>query len=173
MSPNAIPDTSSYPRLTVALMILMGSMGAPFMEEASIRGYLLVALERESRGPVAVMISSVVFALAHFAYGLVWPKLLFYCLVGVVFGATAYLTNSTLPAIFPHIVGDITFFTLIWPQDATRRLISEGGSDNLFWIHVRQAIIFTALSVWAFARLATDTFLKKQKYPRVSRFSCG
>jgi membrane protease YdiL (CAAX protease family) len=155
MQPNAIPDTSSYPRLTVALMILMGSMVAPFMEEASIRGYLQVALEHEFRGPVAVMISSVVFVVAHLAHGFVWPKLLFYFLVGIAFGATAYLTNSTLPAILPHAIGDITFFTLIWPHDATRRLISEGGTDNLFWIHVGQAVIFTVLSVWAFARLAT------------------
>ena len=155
MSPNAIPDTSSYPRLTVALMILMASMVAPLMEEASIRGYLQVALEREFRGPTAVVVSSAVFALAHFAYGLVWPKLLFYFLVGVVFGATACLTNSTLPAIFPHVVGDLTFFTLIWPHDASRKMIIEGGTDTFFWIHVAQVVIFTVLAVWAFARLAT------------------
>lgn len=71
MPPNAIPDTSTYPRMTVALMILMASMVAPLMEEASIRGYLQVALEREFRGPIAVIISSAVFALAHFARGLV------------------------------------------------------------------------------------------------------
>jgi membrane protease YdiL (CAAX protease family) len=72
MPPNAIPDTSTYPRLTVALMILMGSMVAPFMEEASIPGYLQVALEREFHGSVAVMISSAVFAVAHFAHCCVW-----------------------------------------------------------------------------------------------------
>lgn len=155
MQPNVIPDTSAYPRLTVALMILMASMVAPLMEEASIRGYLQVALEREFNGPVAVVLSSVVFMIAHFAHGLVWPKLLFYSLVGLVFGATAYLTNSTLPAILPHAIGDITFFTLIWPHDASRKLIFETGTDNFFWIHVAQAILFTALALWAFGRLAT------------------
>ena len=39
MPPNALPDMSSYPRMTVALMILMGSLVAPFMEEAGFRGY--------------------------------------------------------------------------------------------------------------------------------------
>lgn len=155
MQPNVIPDTSTYPRLTVVLMILMASMVAPLMEEASIRGYLQVALEREFRGPVAVMISSAVFVVAHFAHGFVWPKLLFYFLVGVVFGAIAYLTNSTLPAILPHAIGDIAFFTLIWPNDASRKLIVEGGMDSVFWIHVAQAIIFTFLAIWAFGRLAT------------------
>jgi membrane protease YdiL (CAAX protease family) len=63
MAPNAIPDMSSYPRLTVALMILMGSLVSPLMEEASFRGYFQVALEREFRGPIAVIGSALLFAL--------------------------------------------------------------------------------------------------------------
>jgi membrane protease YdiL (CAAX protease family) len=154
MPPNALPDMSSYPRMTVALMILMGSLVAPFMEEAGFRGYFQVALEREFHGSVAVIVSSLGFALAHFAHGILWPKLLVYFLVGVAFGATAYLTNSTLPAILPHMIGDLTFFTLVWPHDAARQLVSESGTDNWFWMHVAQAIVFTALAVWAFQQLA-------------------
>jgi membrane protease YdiL (CAAX protease family) len=156
MPPNALPDVSSYPRMTVALMILMGSLVAPFMEEAGFRGYFQVALEREFRGSVAVAVSSLVFALAHFAHGILWPKLLVYFLVGVAFGATAYLTNSTLPAIVPHIIGDLTFFTLVWPHDAARRLVFDSGTDIWFWIHVAQAIVFTLLGVSAFQRLARE-----------------
>jgi membrane protease YdiL (CAAX protease family) len=154
MPPNALPDMSSYPRMTVVLMILMGSLVAPFMEEAGFRGYFQVALEREFRGSVAVIVSSLGFALAHFAHGILWPKLLVYFLVGVAFGATAYLTNSTLPAILPHMIGDLTFFTLVWPHDAARRLVSDSGTDNWFWRHVAQTIVFTALTVWAFQQLA-------------------
>ena len=154
MPPNALPDVSSYPRMTVALMILMGSLVAPFMEEAGFRGYFQVALEREFRGSVAVAVSSLVFALAHFAHGILWPKLLVYFLVGVAFGATAYLTNSTLPAIVPHIIGDLTFFALVWPHDAARRLVFDSGTDIWFWIHLAQAIVFTLLAVSAFQRLA-------------------
>jgi membrane protease YdiL (CAAX protease family) len=80
MPPNALPDVSSYPRMTVALMIMMGSLVAPLMEEAGFRGYFQVALERELRGSVAVMVSSLVFALAHYAHGILWPKLLVYFL---------------------------------------------------------------------------------------------
>jgi len=154
MPPNALPDVSSYPRMTVALMILMGSWVAPLMEEAGFRGYFQVALEHEFRGPVAVMVSSLVFALAHYAHGILWPKLLVYFLAGVAFGVTAYLTNSTLPAILPHMIGDLTFFTLVWPHDAARRLVWDSGTDNWFWIHVAQAMVFTVLAVWAFQRLA-------------------
>jgi membrane protease YdiL (CAAX protease family) len=86
MPPNALPDMSTYPRMTVALMILMDSLVAPFMEEAGFRGYFQVALEREFHGSVAVIVSSLGFALAHFAHGILWPKLLVYFLVGVAFG---------------------------------------------------------------------------------------
>jgi membrane protease YdiL (CAAX protease family) len=154
MPPNALPDVSSYPRMTVALMILMGSLVAPLMEEAGFRGYFQVALEQEFRGPVAVMVSSLVFALAHYAHGFLWPKLLVYFLAGIAFGVTAYLTNSTLPAILPHMIGDLTFFTLVWPHDAARRLVWDSGTDSWFWIHVGQAMVFTVLAVWAFQRLA-------------------
>jgi len=154
MPPNALSDVSSYPRITVALMILMGSSVSPLMEEAGFRGYFQVALEREFRGPVAVVISSILFALAHGpTQGFLWPKLLFYFLVCVAFGATAYLTNSTLPAIPVHVVGLLIFFTLVWPHDAARRLVWDSGTDNWFWMHVAQAILFTVLAVWAFQRL--------------------
>jgi len=154
MPPNALSDMSSYPRITVALMILMGSSVSPLMEEAGFRGYFQVVLEREFRGPVAVVISSVVFALAHGpTQGFLWPKLLFYFFVGVAFGATAYLTNSTLPAIPVHVVGLLTFFTLVWPHDAARRLVWDSGTDSWFWMHIAQAILFTVLAVWAFQRL--------------------
>ncbi|MBB5340387.1 CPBP family intramembrane glutamic endopeptidase [Tunturiibacter gelidoferens] len=160
MPPNALPDMSSYPRMTVALIILMGSLVAPFMEEAGFRGYFQVALEREVRGWVAVTVSSLVFAFAHFAHGILWPKLLVYFLVGVAFGTTAYLANSTLPAILPHMIGDLTFFTLVWPHDAARRLVLDSGTDNWFWIHVTQAIVFTVLAIWAFQRLARECALR-------------
>jgi hypothetical protein len=96
-----------------------------------------------------------VFAFAHFAHGILWPKLLVYFLVGIAFGVTAYLTNSILPAILPHMIGDLTFFTLVFPHDAARRLVLESGADIWFWTHVAQAVVFTILAAWAFRRLAT------------------
>jgi membrane protease YdiL (CAAX protease family) len=155
MPPNLFADMSRYPRVTVALMILMGSLVAPLMEEAGFRGYFQGALERELRAPLAIVIASLLFTLAHGpTQGFLWPKLLFYFLVGIAFGTIAYLTNSILPAIPVHIAGLLIFFSLVWPHDSTRRLVWVNGTDHWFWIHVAQAVVFTALAVWALQRLA-------------------
>jgi membrane protease YdiL (CAAX protease family) len=155
MPPNVFSDMSAYPRFTVAMMILMGSLVAPLMEEAGFRGYFQVALERQVRAPVAIVISSVVFALAHGpTQGFLWPKLLFYFLVGVTFGATAYLTNSILPAIPVHFAGLLIFFTLIWPRDAARPQVADVGAGTWFWMHIAQSVVFSLLTLWAFQRLA-------------------
>jgi membrane protease YdiL (CAAX protease family) len=114
-------------------------------------------LERDFSGPVAIVISSVFFALAHITHGFLWPKLLVYFLVGLVFGVTAYLTNSILPGIPVHIMADMSFFTLIWPHDTARRLVWEGGADTWFWVHAAQALIFTLLAILVFRRLARMT----------------
>jgi membrane protease YdiL (CAAX protease family) len=154
MSPNVLPDFSQYSLLTTVLVIVMASLVSPVTEEAAFRGYCQVILEREFDGPAAVSISSVLFALAHLTHGFFWPKLLVYFLVGVVFGVIAYLTRSTIPALPVHIIGDLTFFTLVWPHDASRRLVWNGGADTWFWIHVAQAIVFTVLAIPAFMRVA-------------------
>jgi hypothetical protein len=86
-----------------------------------------------------------------------WPKLVFYFSTGAMLSVTAYLTKSILPGLTIHIVGLLTFFVLAFPHDTTRRLVSEGGADGLFWIHVAQAIVFTALAAISFVHLASVT----------------
>ena len=150
-----IPDYSKYPLLTVVLGLVMGSLVSPITEEAAFRGYGQVILERVFPAGAAIMISAVLFALWHGpTQGFFWSKLLFYFVVGVDFGAIAYLTESTLPAIPVHILGDLTFFFLIWPYDAARPLVWKSGADLWFWVFAAQAIIFTALALLAFRRLA-------------------
>jgi membrane protease YdiL (CAAX protease family) len=46
MPGNLVPDVSKYPPLTVALMLAMAILAAPFSEEPAFRGYCLGILER-------------------------------------------------------------------------------------------------------------------------------
>lgn len=151
---NAIADISKYPLTTVIPVLLMSCLVAPFSEEAAYRGYAQSILERNFSVPVAILISSALFAAAHLTYGLYWTKLSVYFLVGVVFAVVAHLAGSIWPAIAVHSLADFTFFTLIWPHDATRQLVTQGGADTWFWIHCAQIVIGTALAIWAFRQLA-------------------
>jgi membrane protease YdiL (CAAX protease family) len=151
--PNVLVDTSKYPLLTVILGTAMSSLVSPVVEEVAFRGYCQKKLEREFSGRIAVLISSILFMLAHANHGLYWPKLTVYFLAGLVFGTLAFLTDSILTSIPVHIVGDLMFFTLIWPKDAKRVLVTVGGADAWFWLHVAQAVIFTVLAFMVFTRL--------------------
>jgi membrane protease YdiL (CAAX protease family) len=155
LTPLSNPDLSRYSTLVVVLAIVMGSLVSPLSEEASFRGYGLVILERAFPRSAAIIISSVLFAIPHIPVAGLWlPKLFVYFLAGVTFALIADLSNSILPAIPVHILGDATFFTLVWPFDSTRVVIGEAGPDSWFWIHLAQAIVFTALAFLAFRRLA-------------------
>jgi membrane protease YdiL (CAAX protease family) len=152
--PNAVGDPSKYPWFTMVLLVAMSSLVSPIVEEIAFRGYCQQILERHFSGPVAVLVSSFLFMLAHANHGWYWTKLSVYFLVGVVFGAIARLTNSILTSLPVHIFGDLTFFTLIWPRDASRVLVSAGGAGPWFWAHLTQAVVFTCLALLLFQRLA-------------------
>ncbi len=154
---NALADTSHYPLPTVIATLLMASLVSPFTEEAAFRGYAQTILERNFRGPTAILISSAMFAAAHLTYGLFWTKLSVYFLAGVALGATARLAGSIIPGIAAHVMADLTFFTLVWPHDAARRLVTEGGADTWFWIHVAQVVVCVPLTVWCFLELGRRT----------------
>ena len=72
----------------------------------------------------------------------------------MMLGVMAYLTKSILPGIVVHAIGLLTFFTLVWPNDAARRLTVKDGVDIWLWIHIAQTVIFAALAIMAFKRLA-------------------
>lgn len=151
---NAIGDPSKFPLLTVVLLAVMSSLVSPIVEEIAFRGYCQQILERHFSGTVAVLLSSLLFMLAHANHGWYWTKLSVYFLAGIVFGAIARLTNSILTSLPVHIFGDLTFFTLIWPRDPSRLLVSAGGADKWFWAHGVQAVVFTLLAILLFVRLA-------------------
>jgi membrane protease YdiL (CAAX protease family) len=150
-----IPNSAAYPPVLVALVLLMGSLVSPITEESAFRGYSQVILERAFPAAIAIVIASILFALWHGpTQGFNWSKLLFYFGVGVTFGAIAHLTHSSVPAIPVHIAGDLTFFFLIWPYDAARPVVFRDGLDSSFWLAAALAILFTALALLAFRRLA-------------------
>ena len=155
---NTLPDFSKYPLLTVILIVFMASLVTSVIEEACFRGYFQSALEARFSASIAIVIAALVISPGHsLTQGFVWPTMLFYFFADTMFGVLAYLCDSILPGILVHTLGLLIFFTLIWPFDVNRRLVSEAGADLWFWVHAAQALIFAALAFLAFRQLAKLT----------------
>jgi membrane protease YdiL (CAAX protease family) len=155
MRGNPVPDFSPYPPLTVAAVLVMASLAGAFIEEAGFRGYLQVALEREGSAPVAIALAAVALTPGHgLTQGFAWPTIVFYLLVDVMLGVTAYLCRSVWPGVAVHAAGLLIFFAFVWPSDARRPLLANGAADWWFWLHVAQAGTFALLAIVAFRGLA-------------------
>jgi membrane protease YdiL (CAAX protease family) len=153
-----LPNFSGYPLLTVTLVLVMAALVSSLAEEVGFRGYFQGILEHKVSGPVAIVIAALLIAPAHgLTQGFVWPILLWYFCVDVMFGAMVYFTQSILPGIVVHSLGLLIFFTLVWPYDAQRQLVWKTGVNTGFWLTVAQAIIFSILAILAFSQLARVT----------------
>jgi membrane protease YdiL (CAAX protease family) len=153
----ALPDYSKYPLVTVALALIMASLVGAVAEESTFRGYTQGVLEGAVGGAAAILITTLVMGPEHaFTQGFVWPVLLFYFLVDVMLGATAWLTHSILPGIVTHAIGLLVFFTLVWPGDALRSLVGSGDANMWSWIHGAQTLAFAILAILAFIQLARE-----------------
>jgi membrane protease YdiL (CAAX protease family) len=150
-----LPDTSRYPALTVGAVFVAASISGGVSEETGFRGYFQGSLERAGLGWGAPLIPALVMAPLHaLTQGFAWPNLLFYMLVDTMLGALAFLTGSIRPGVIVHALGLLVFFTLIWPGDASRPMIATSGPDRAFWLAIMAAVLFGALSLAAFTRLA-------------------
>ena len=153
--PGNSADFSQFSVATVIAALAMASLVGAVFEEAGFRGYFQGTLERYLPGPVAILICAFVMAPEHAAtQGFVWPTMLFYLLVDTMLGFSAYLTKSILPGMTVHAIGLMIFFGVVWPADKTRTLIWQHGPDIWFCLHAGQAVVFAALSIWMFVRLA-------------------
>jgi membrane protease YdiL (CAAX protease family) len=152
---NRLPDLSRYPLTTVVLTLVMSSLVAAVTEEVGFRGYFQVSLERRLPAAAAILLPCLLISPAHaMTQGFLWPVLLFYLLVDISLGLTAHLTDSIVPGVAIHAAGLLAFFTLVWPRDAGRQLISQGGADAWFWIHLAEFLLLAPLAALAFTSLA-------------------
>jgi hypothetical protein len=156
MPGNVLPPMANVPWPVAVLAVGMGALISPICEQAGIWGYGQVMLRRDFTASTAVVLSALIFAVApHPPFQVpLLPKIAFFFVTGVTFAVLAELTNSILPGLLVHVLGLLTFFTLIWPKDRTRVLVRSGGADVWFFVHLGQVIIFTLLASFAFVRLA-------------------
>jgi len=81
----------------------------PIAEEIFFRGFLLEKLTKVANIPVAVLISSLFFGIAHLLAGNPYPALIT-GVIGIVFAVLVIKTKNLYSSIFAHIIFNITNF---------------------------------------------------------------
>ena len=155
--PNLLPDTPGVPVTTLIPMLLVAIAAAPITEEIAFRGFAMSQLRKSFSPVVALLITTVLFTIAHLTQGLSAPKLLVYSAAGLTFGLIALRTGSLLPAMVVHSAADLTFFILVWPHDATRKLVWENGMNAPFLTSLALLMVFAPLSLLGFRQLVRVT----------------
>lgn len=84
---------------SVAVLLVFIAVGAPLVEELYFRGLVLRALAGWTNPVAAVVVSGLLFGLAHF------EKLQFagLAMVGIIFGAVAWRSRRLAPSIVAHM----------------------------------------------------------------------
>ena len=151
------------PTVTVLFLLVMGALVAGVVEETAFRGYLQRPIERRHGPAVAILVTGVVFGLAHFTHAEVTAAYLpYYLAVAAVYGGLAWLTDSILPGLVLHAGGNLLLglFTVLGrgaatsPAPAPAPTVWETGPDAAFWGAVVGLVVVGAAAVSAFAALA-------------------
>jgi membrane protease YdiL (CAAX protease family) len=96
-------DPTKYPLVTMTLWVLMSAVVAGVTEEVAFRGYMQRPIEWRHGPVVAVLVTGVLFGLAHFTHPEVTLALLqYYLAYAAVYGTLDYLTDSILASVVLH-----------------------------------------------------------------------
>lgn len=157
------PALLQLPPLTTAALLLAVAVVAGVVEEAAFRGYLQSPLERRHGPLVAIVVSTLVFTLAHTGGGraLTPANFALVALAGVNYGVLAWLTGSIRPGIVLHTSGDVVGLGLLWwihASGAIGRPPAAGLRDALcepaVLVQCAAGAILAVAAVWAYVRLA-------------------
>jgi membrane protease YdiL (CAAX protease family) len=94
--------------------VVLGAAVTAIAEEGGLRGFMQMPLECLIGPTAAVATTSIVFVLIHLSHGLAAVARFgpFYFAAGCVYGLLAYLTQSIVPSLLLHFVGDLLVFGL-------------------------------------------------------------
>jgi membrane protease YdiL (CAAX protease family) len=143
---------------TLSLPVLLASVVVSaavtaFGEEAGLRGFMQAPLETQLGPAAAIGATTVAFLAIHATHGMLTLLHMspFYVAAGIVYGLLAYLTQSILPSLVLHFLGDIGVFAL------RSSLINVSGSDtkSAGSVCIVAALMAAGVSVVAFKKLAS------------------
>jgi membrane protease YdiL (CAAX protease family) len=150
---------SDLPPLVLLGATLIAAAVAAIAEEGGLRGFMQAPLERLIGPAPAIVITSCFFVLIHLSHGVAalarnGP---FYFAAGCVYGLLAYFTQSILPSLILHFLGDILVFALGFSLVHFARPREPGTRAVL----AAFALLVACASVTAFFKLARLTSSKR------------
>ena len=155
-----IATPAGMPVVTVVLLLAMQSIVAGVTEEAAFRGYMQSLLERAHGLMIAILVNGILFGLLHFSNhpGDVLRMLPYYVAVAAVYGGLTWATDSILPALVLHSVGDVVVLTRWWATGLPEWQVTRGGSQGSILTTVMVLLALSVLTVVAYRKLH---FLRK------------
>jgi membrane protease YdiL (CAAX protease family) len=164
-----LPDLGQVPRTTVVALLLAAAPIAGIVEESAFRGYMQRPIERRHGLVAAILVTGTMFAIAHLDFTLLlWP---YYVAAATIYGVVAYLTDSILPAIVLHTLGNTySNFDLLlhgkaeWQAAAgPASLIWTTGTDASFWMSLAELGAVAVMATLAYWMLARSMALVRQR----------
>lgn len=154
-------DVVQLSPITVFSFVVMGSIVAGVVEEIAFRGYMQRPLERRYGPVAAILVTAVMFGLAHSGHTY-WSLVLmpYYVAVGAVYGTMTYLTDSVIPSLTLHAVGD-ALEGLFAVAAARPAVVPSGGTTPIaggklaLVVNVIVIAVTAAAAIWAFRGLAS------------------
>jgi membrane protease YdiL (CAAX protease family) len=154
---------AAMPALTGWLLIAMQSVVAGVTEEAAFRGYMQSMVERACGVVVAMLATGTLFGLLHFSShpADVLLMLPYYVAVSALYGGLTWASNSILPAVVLHSVGDIVVLTRWWltgrPEwqigATSPPLVWDRGLDTPFLMSSVAVVLLVPTTAMAYRRL--------------------
>jgi len=191
-APKFAVDLSPYPLVTIIGLLFSLAISAGIAEEVALRGYLQKPLEDAYGIAPALILTGIAFWYAH-ADKVTLTHLPFHLVVSILLGLSVYLTNSLLPGIIGHALGDALLLpayvfkkpAFIWSALTARPLWTGniaptfGEKLQLTWQTLEPSTLFEpgptqtlAVIAWVFvisALLTSLAFIRLARATRVMR----
>lgn len=164
----ALTTPPEMPGGTAFLLLVMSSVVAGLTEEAGFRGYMQGPIERRHGVVLAIVLNGIMFGLLHFPNhpGVQTLAMLpFYVTVAAVYGGVTWATNSILPSVVLHSVGDVWSLTRQWASgraewqltEAAPPLVWNSGIDAPFLVAVTLLVVLATAATLMCRSLRSQT----------------
>ena len=132
-------DVTLFPVWTIFSFFVAIAITAAVVEEAAFRGYMLSQLQKRYGWQWGILITAIVFYVAHLSHAYATIAFLpFFLAYSILHGYLVYLTRSILPSVFLHALGDITILPI---QYGVLRNIGELPFIHNGWMSLIMAVI--------------------------------